>query len=204
MPSDIESEGLGMFPADVGDYLPEPVADALHGVFVALVDIERSTHELQVAEITLGDLAIREGAGQTLAATIAALDHVKALCDNITGRLTPVLGQMLQGACLAVGDRTAKVSTRPPTPRYDNRLIVSAIAARCADEVVDRETGETPPLGIVAGYVAERMAACTGSGTPGFRSWVKGPKGLAFHGLDIDDFRVESEPSHTPPRMELD
>jgi hypothetical protein len=75
-----------------------------------------------------------------------------------------------------------------PTTRYDVRAVCSALAARVADEVVDRETGEIPPIGVIAEKVAFEVAQATGGLAPS-ATWQK--EALARHGLERDRYVTE-------------
>jgi hypothetical protein len=81
-------------------------------------------------------------------------------------------------------------ATFPPLKRYDNDRILSALAGRVADEVVDRESGDVPPVAVIVERVANEVARATGCLTASYTGWRKGV--MDGHGLSLEGFRVES------------
>ena len=84
--------------------------------------------------------------------------------------------------------------TRTATKKeWDGKRAAAAVAAQCADEAVDRTTGEVMPLGVFANHVAQTIVECAGL-TPS-KGWRK--ETLRARGLDPDTFHTEQEGRQT-------
>lgn len=138
-----------------------------------------------------------------VAATIAYADNdLDALANMLAhvGTTITVLRNieaMIEAATMAAMDRTGtteaitsagtliKTSGREKK-RYDHARIVSTLAARMADELTDRETGERAPLAVVCETVAREMANATGATAPSFTGWRAGV--LKSHGMNVHSY----------------
>lgn len=76
--------------------------------------------------------------------------------------------------------------------RTDGKRLAHVVAARTADEVVDPETGEYPPLGVVCAKVADELMACAGIDNAS-HSWRSGE--LKKRGITLSQFTT-SEPGN--------
>lgn len=121
---------------------------------------------------------------EQLGLILATLDEThRAAVWAVKQRLLAVLPY---GAEVPVSDvGTVTVKKGAPKVTYDNRLLVSRLAARLADEAVDRATGEFPPVAVIAERVAMGVAAAAGGLAPSKR-W--GSTELKKHGMNPGDF----------------
>lgn len=81
------------------------------------------------------------------------------------------------------GVGTLKKHQAKDSERWDIDRLLPIIAARTADEAVDRETGELIPIGALAELVGRRIRECFGV----YRGKVTGVRAL---GLNPDDYRT--------------
>lgn len=150
-------------------------------------------------------------------ATVASLlDHLPADDVDALGRLLAVVDETARAVRAAITERllaehpmggelelegigTLRISKGSRRPQRDNDRICSALAARLADEVIDRDTGEVPPVSVIADRVAREVAEAAGALTPSYTGWRKGA--MKAHGIDLDEF--ETGAKRTAPSVRI-
>lgn len=125
---------------------------------------------------------------EEVAAAILTMRAVKDELTEAERRYTLALdGMLARGEVITVRGKDWRVSASANV-RHDVERVCSVLAARVADEVVDADTGEVPPVAVIAEKVARATAAATGALTPSAK-WRSGA--LKDHGIDLSDFETE-------------
>lgn len=162
---------------------------ALGEAMAAVLAIDPLAAATQIADMLADDL-------DALATMLAVVDetdkHLKAIRDVISDAILPHLDPV-PTAITSVG--TLSRVGGGERKRYDQTRLVSALAARIADTIVDRETGEMPPLGAICQSVASEVASATGALAPSFTGWRSTV--LKKHGLPAAAFS-SWEPGGSP------
>lgn len=136
-------------------------------------------------------------APEPMVSTILTVRILRDELAEVERRITQAIeASTVRGQLIECRGKDWKLGASPKV-RYDVRRVVSALAARLADEVVDQESGEVPPVGVIAETVATAVAEATGSLAPSAK-WNKTP--LAQHGIDLDAFETERSYGRTTLR----
>lgn len=122
-----------------------------------------------------GPLLDLEGTARALhAAEIAASEWaaaIEGLRSRAYGLLVEAGQQWNQTGVVFEGLPPLKCTLTNAKTIWDGPRAASLIAARCADQAVNRTTGEVMPVGAITQMVAEELDACMGF-TPG-KAWRK-------------------------------
>lgn len=133
----------------------------------------------------------------TVTSVAAALDDLRSFKRELNAReseLEAFLADILPGGGLAIpGVGLVEVKTGASKKRTDGRRLAQLVAARLSDELVDKETGEVPPLGVVCGRVAEELIVTAGLDNAS-HNWRSGE--LKRRGIEVGKY-VESEGGKT-------
>lgn len=174
---------------NIADLLPAEVRTLILQLWEVIAELETTATPLY--NLVGGDLALRVGAVEVLTAQVKTMAHNRRILADAENRLVELIGLLLDGGKVPVtGIGRVRVSSTPKK-RYDGPMILSALSARIADEVVDPTTGEIPPLAAICGQVATAVAKATGSLTPSFTGWRKGV--LEEHGIDLPRYVTDTE-----------
>jgi len=180
---------------------PDDVSEALTGVVAppvllndaAVLALRDADEVLAALEVVLLDDLVDDPPArmEALAALLVAMADYRRQWQTLENGIEQVLVTLVPpGEAPEVpGLGVLQVRRTGTRVRYDNEMLTAALAARVADEVVDRTTGEVPPLGVVAEHVARAVAEATGALAPSFSGWRKGA--ALAHGLTVDDYETE-------------
>lgn len=179
-----------------------PLVDALD-LAEQIVDVDLRVHTFDAVQQAAAAVALAEQltALEDLGMMLATLDEAhRAATWAVKQR---VLALLAYGGEVTVGDvGTMTVKTPSPKVRYDNPRLLSVLAARVSDKVVDPLTGEIPPLAVIVEQVAQQVAAATGTGVPSFTGWRTGV--LMQHGIDRSDYELSKEWSDAAVSLRID
>ena len=129
-----------------------------------------------------------------VAAQLRDLRVFKREVADTEAKLVTFLADILPGGGLGVpGVGLVEAKKSASKKRTDGRRLALVVAARLADEVVDRETGEIPPLSVVCQRVAEELVVTAGLDNES-HAWRSGE--LKKRGIDVAKF-VETEGGKT-------
>ncbi|MFA9269211.1 MAG: hypothetical protein ACEQSX_00415 [Baekduiaceae bacterium] len=173
--------------------LPPEAQQALWRLYDALADAEavlRPLYDLQGEE----RVPLREPGIAIGHAVLRTIEHQRKQMQAVELRIRHLLDVLHDKRTIAVPGIGSVRINNTPKKRYEGDLLLSRLAARVSDEVVDRESGEVPPLAVICEKVARATAEATGSLTPSFVGWRVGE--LKKHGIDLKDYEYEERGSN--------